>query len=164
MLGGDIRRYSPAVLSMYRSAARITSNLIATLYVLYLNKITTLIVAITVIMQALYCVLALGFFSPAISAASPLGEYDVSTTNGKISGHPAPNVRNTAEFLGIPYAQPPVGQLRFAPPLPPDSIGSFVAGDWVCQCLNGQNLTTGTQADFNQQGEYVDQSPMSSAS
>jgi hypothetical protein len=83
-------------------------------------------------MRAHFCTLAL-CFSPTLVLSSPLGNYDVLTTNGKITGHPAPDVRNTAEFLGIPYAQPPVGQLRFAPPLPLDSNGSFVAANWVCQ-------------------------------
>lgn len=67
----------------------------------------------------------------ALTAAFSLGGYDVLTTNGKITGHPVPNVRNTVEFLGIPYAQPPAQELRFAPPLPPDTNGSFVAANWV---------------------------------
>jgi cholinesterase len=57
--------------------------------------------------------------------------YDVVTTNGKITGHDAPGMRNTIEFLGIPYAQPPVGQLRFAEPLPPEEKTAYVASDWV---------------------------------
>jgi hypothetical protein len=76
--------------------------------------------------------LASCLFPNAFAMASPLGDYDVLTTNGKITGHPAPNVRNTVEFLGIPYAKPPVRHLRFAPPLPPDGDGSFVAAKWVC--------------------------------
>jgi hypothetical protein len=79
-------------------------------------------------MRTHLCTLVLGFL-PSISSA--LGDYDVLTTNGKITGHPAPNVRNTVEFLGIPYATPPVGELRFAPPLAPDGDGSFVAAEWV---------------------------------
>jgi hypothetical protein len=76
--------------------------------------------------------LAIALSCNALGAASYLGDYNVITTNGKITGHPAPNVRNTVEFLGIPYAKPPVGQLRFAPPLPPDGNESFVAAKWVC--------------------------------
>ena len=55
-----------------------------------------------VIMRTRVLTLALCCFSPALATASPLVDYDVLTTNGKITGHPAPNVRNTAEFLGIP--------------------------------------------------------------
>jgi len=82
-------------------------------------------------MHIRFCTLALGLLPYAFARSSALGGYDVVTTNGKITGHPAPNVRNTVEFLGIPYAQPPVGQLRFAPPQPPGSNGSFVAANWV---------------------------------
>lgn len=42
--------------------------------------------------------------------------YTVQTSNGKIVGHLAPNVSNVVEYLGIPYAKPPIGELRFAAP------------------------------------------------
>jgi hypothetical protein len=82
-------------------------------------------------MRTRFCTLALGLLPCAFAKYSALGDYDVLTTNGKITGHPAPNVRNTVEFLGIPYAKPPVGELRFAPPQPPGSNGYFVAAHWV---------------------------------
>lgn len=41
----------------------------------------------------------------------------VSVSSGQIRGTQLPNGR--AEFLGIPFAQPPVGELRWHPPLPP---------------------------------------------
>lgn len=40
----------------------------------------------------------------------------VHTSNGPIIGHVAPNTSCVLEFLGIPYAKPPIGGLRFAPP------------------------------------------------
>ncbi len=40
----------------------------------------------------------------------------VETEIGPITGHPARNRSNVSEYLGIPYAQPPVGDLRFAAP------------------------------------------------
>jgi hypothetical protein len=93
---------------------------------------TNSIISSKTIMRTQLYTLALGLFSRALATGFTLGDYDVVTTNGKITGHPAPNLHNTVEFLGIPYAQPPVGELRFAPPLPPDSNGSFVAAHWVC--------------------------------
>ncbi|KAK4173861.1 putative lipase [Triangularia setosa] len=40
----------------------------------------------------------------------------VRTSSGLITGHTAPNTGCVIEFLGIPYAKPPIGDLRFAPP------------------------------------------------
>ena len=40
----------------------------------------------------------------------------VKTTNGPITGHIAPGKPNVVEYLGIPYAKPPIGELRFAAP------------------------------------------------
>lgn len=41
----------------------------------------------------------------------------VQTSNGFIVGHEAPNTSKVIEYLGIPYAQPPIGDLRFAAPV-----------------------------------------------
>lgn len=40
----------------------------------------------------------------------------INTTNGPVTGHAASNSQSVIEYLGIPYAKPPVGDLRFAPP------------------------------------------------
>ncbi|KAK4928989.1 hypothetical protein LTR28_011816, partial [Elasticomyces elasticus] len=40
----------------------------------------------------------------------------VNTTSGLVTGHPARNRTRVSEYLGIPYAQPPLGPLRFAAP------------------------------------------------
>lgn len=42
----------------------------------------------------------------------------VLTKYGTVVGVPGKNARNTV-FRGVPYAQPPVGALRFAPPKEP---------------------------------------------
>jgi cholinesterase len=41
----------------------------------------------------------------------------IKTHSGLIEGHAAPNASQVSEYLGIPFAQPPLGKLRFAPPV-----------------------------------------------
>ncbi|KAF2162727.1 hypothetical protein M409DRAFT_31813, partial [Zasmidium cellare ATCC 36951] len=41
----------------------------------------------------------------------------VNTTSGLVHGHRAPNATLVSEYLGIPFARPPVDDLRFAPPV-----------------------------------------------
>ena len=57
--------------------------------------------------------LTLSFFSPHANA---VGELVVSVTSGELNGKP--RVSGGAEFLGIPYAQPPLGVLRWHDPVP----------------------------------------------
>ena len=59
------------------------------------------------------CTFAAGI-SPAKASPGPI----VSTATGKVQGSITNNV---AEFLGIPYAAPPVHDLRWAPPQPAKS-------------------------------------------
>lgn len=40
----------------------------------------------------------------------------VLTSSGPVSGRDCGNFTGVSEYLGIPYAEPPVGNLRFAPP------------------------------------------------
>ncbi|KAF2398122.1 alpha/beta-hydrolase [Trichodelitschia bisporula] len=40
----------------------------------------------------------------------------VQTTSGVVRGHPAEDHNEVSEYLGIPFAAPPLGPLRFAPP------------------------------------------------
>ncbi|CAG8972004.1 hypothetical protein HYALB_00008289 [Hymenoscyphus albidus] len=42
---------------------------------------------------------------------------EVPTTSGMVAGHAAPDVPEVSEYLGIPYAMPPVGSLRWQPPV-----------------------------------------------
>lgn len=41
----------------------------------------------------------------------------VETSSGPVVGHAATAHSEVSEYLGIPYAQPPVGHLRFAAPV-----------------------------------------------
>ncbi|KAI1867813.1 uncharacterized protein JN550_006954 [Neoarthrinium moseri] len=61
-------------------------------------------------------VVYLGGFSglPGTFAA----DVSVPTSSGPVEGHLAANTTRVLEFLGIPYAAPPVANLRFQPPAP----------------------------------------------
>lgn len=41
----------------------------------------------------------------------------VETSSGAVAGHAATKYSEVSEYLGIPYAQAPVGDLRFAAPV-----------------------------------------------
>ncbi|GME47586.1 Carboxylesterase type B [Neofusicoccum parvum] len=75
---------------------------------------------------------------PCIFAASALARLDrhaALTSNGPIVGHPASSGSEVIEYLGIPYAQPPIGSLRFAPPEKyAGSNATFVASQYSATC------------------------------
>jgi hypothetical protein len=57
----------------------------------------------------------------------------VNTTSGLVTGRPAvlPGDEQVSEYLGIPYAAPPVGDLRWAAPQPFKTGGPVTAIKWV---------------------------------
>jgi hypothetical protein len=57
----------------------------------------------------------------------------VKTTSGEIIGHEAswPENSGVSEYLGIPYGQAPVGELRFEKPPPFKETGKFVANKFA---------------------------------
>ena len=55
----------------------------------------------------------------------------VKTSSGAIVGHAARNRTHVSEYLGVPYAKPPVGNLRFAAPQSYWSSDTFNASAYV---------------------------------
>src|SRR5262245_9080106 len=56
-----------------------------------------------------------------LSAAAPVAAQDgvtVQTTEGPVTGQLTP-AQDVVQFLGIPFAAPPVGELRWRSPRPP---------------------------------------------
>lgn len=58
----------------------------------------------------------------------------VPTTSGLIEGHNAPHRSSVTEFLGIPFAKPPLGNLRFAAPQPYHAAGRYRASAFSDDC------------------------------
>jgi carboxylesterase type B len=59
-----------------------------------------------------------GVAAAALEAPAQYEVKTVGTTSGSIKGHLAawPENSHVSEYLGIPYAAPPLGALRWAPP------------------------------------------------
>lgn len=79
---------------------------------------------------------AVGFVSTETKTWNPRHALAVNTTNGPVTGHYAPNHTHVLEYLGIPYAAPPTGSLRFAAPEPWDQYGPYVAANFVSTTMN----------------------------
>jgi hypothetical protein len=56
----------------------------------------------------------------------------VQTTSGPVEGHAASVASGVSEYLGIPYAQPPVGSLRFQPPVRYNGTTKIDGKHFVC--------------------------------
>ena len=68
---------------------------------------------------------------------------EVNTTVGVVKGRvaQAPQGTKVNEYLGVPFARPPVGDLRYSDPVPlnrlPTGTSTFaLSGEWQLPCLN----------------------------
>ena len=73
----------------------------------------------------------------------------VKTTSGTVIGHAAKNRTQVSEYLGIPYAQPPVGNLRFAAPLAFQGNGTITAANYVSCQQDPAHLIASTNTSTN---------------
>lgn len=65
---------------------------------------------------AVYCLFGLRFASLVTSQGPPTTGLDIALSTGTFRGVRTDNI--TDKWLGIPYAQAPIGTLRFKAPLP----------------------------------------------
>ena len=85
-------------------------------------------------------------------AASPRHEVTVGT--GRLSGYEASD--GTWQFLGIPYAQPPVGPLRWKPPQPPQAwTGVRHAIAWSDQAAQSPALERFGEGGMSEDALYL---------
>jgi para-nitrobenzyl esterase len=94
--------------------------------------------------------IAAGSILATVSAASA---QLVPTDSGPVQGHVNDG---TQEFLGIPYAAPPLGSLRFSPPQPPASwVTALQATDYPPACSQLPILTNGNNHVVNEDCLYL---------
>ncbi|CAO1605838.1 hypothetical protein XANCAGTX0491_009343 [Xanthoria calcicola] len=80
----------------------------------------------------------------------PHHNHYVKTSNGIIIGHEAPNASQVVEYLGIPYAQPPIGDLRFAAPVAykGNAKSVFNASEFRAHCMSKPRYYRNTDHHF----------------
>ena len=79
-------------------------------------------------------IFTLVYSSPIQNSFTPGQE--VVTTSGTLFGHAAANRTGVSEYLGVPFAQPPLDDLRFAAPQPFVSTANFNASNFGLECLD----------------------------
>ena len=90
------------------------------------------------------------FFAPALLAASGEQLPQVETTCGSVEGSWLSRPEGTAAFVGIPYAVPPMGPLRWKAPVAPTAQnmgcwnGTLRATDPGPACLQSTRCSTHT--------------------
>ncbi|PBP21371.1 putative carboxylesterase [Diplocarpon rosae] len=70
----------------------------------------------------------------------------VETESGPVTGHAAENDTQVSEYLGIPYGQAPIGDLRFAAPLKYTGNSPINATSFGPSCPVRQSSTSATTA------------------
>jgi len=67
----------------------------------------------------------------SLAAPKTFSYEHAKTENGQITGHRSPKVNGVWEYLGIPFAQPPLGALRFAAPQKYKGQDDYIAANFV---------------------------------
>jgi len=81
--------------------------------------------------------------APAAAVAVQQDALTVKTTSGTYTGLVNATTPNVNQWLGIPYAQPPLGRLRFMPPLKAPDYGARDAKAYKPICMQDSGNRTG---------------------
>ncbi|KAG4411817.1 hypothetical protein IFR04_015041 [Cadophora malorum] len=71
----------------------------------------------------------------------------VGTTSGAVEGHAASQAVEVSEYLGIPFAQPPTGSLRFQPPVAFNASSTINGTDFGFACIQASGGNTLPQSE-----------------
>jgi para-nitrobenzyl esterase len=95
-------------------------------------------------------ILLIIFLSPLISYAGDICGKEVNTAQGAVTGL-AEKDSNVCKYLGIHYAEPPVGDLRWRPPQPtPERSSTLAAESFGPQCVQQLGpLSFDSRSDMN---------------
>lgn len=94
---------------------------------------------------ALSALVALTSASPVYQRSTFAIGQTLKTTSGVVTGHAAKNRTEVSEYLGIPFAQPPIGDLRWKAPVKYVGDAPINASKYVSLMLHqGEALLTKT--------------------
>jgi cholinesterase len=88
------------------------------------------------IVAALSAIVALALASPLNQRSTFAIGQTTKTTSGVVTGHAAKNRTEVSEYLGIPFAKPPVGDLRWKAPVKYVGDAPINASSYVSLTLN----------------------------
>lgn len=92
--------------------------------------------------------------APAPAAAFKVGQ-TVVTSSGPIEGHPASWQPEVSEYLGVPFAIPPVGELRWTAPKPYIGNKTINAAKFSPDCAANVAAPLGSQIDYASVADIV---------
>jgi cholinesterase len=85
---------------------------------------------------------------PKAPAAFSVGQ-GVTTTSGTVEGHASSWQPEVSEYLGIPYAQPPLGPLRFAAPKAFNGTAPITAAKFSPDCPANVAAAEGSKITYS---------------
>lgn len=92
------------------------------------------LLVLSTLLPSVVSVIASPYSEYAATTNSTIGK-PVNTTSGSITGHADQLYPAVSEYLGIPFAQPPINGLRFSPPQPFNGTTPIIANTQPLSCV-----------------------------